>query len=196
MNGLLKDLRRLWDVYRGRPFPRPEEKTLPVTAVIMGAQVLRGGRPSSALEARVEHAARMYSRGDLKLLVPTGGLGEHAPREAALMADILRREGVPEKAVSLENKATSTWDSASRLAGIVRERGLEDVLVVTDPLHCVRSVWAFREFGIQAWAEPAYGSPMWWKPRSRRAQLVREAAALVWYRIRYRAYKAGSHSRR
>ncbi len=196
MNGLLKDLWRLWGAYRGQPFSRPEEKTSSATAVIMGAQVLRGGRPSPALEARVEHAARMYLRGDLKLLVPTGGLGEHAPREAALMADILRREGVPEEAVLLEDKATSTWDSASRLAGIVRERGPEGVLVVTDPLHCVRSVWAFREFGIKAWAEPAYGSPMWWKMRSRRAQLVREAGALVWYRIRYRAHKAGSRSRR
>ena len=153
----------------------------------MGAQVLRGGRPSPALEARVERAARLYSRGELELLIPTGGMGEYPPREAVLMTNILRREGVPKKAVLLEDEAVNTWDSAVRLAKIVDERGVGDVRVVTDPLHCVRTVWAFRESGLEAWAEPAYDNPMWRKPWSRRGQLVREAIALIWYRIRYRA---------
>lgn len=148
---------------------------------------MRGGRPSPALEARVEHAARLYLRGELDLLVPTGGMGEHPPREAVLMMNILRREGVPQEPVLLEDEAVSTWDSALRLAKIARERGIRGVRVVTDPLHCVRSAWAFREVGLEAWAEPAYESPMWRKPWSRRGQLVREAVALIWYRVKYRA---------
>lgn len=154
---------------------------------------MRGGRPSPALEARVGHAARLYSRGELELLIPTGGMGEYPPREAVLMMNILRREGVPKTAVFLEDEAVSTWDSALRLAKIVRERDIGGLRVVTDPLHCVRTVWAFRELGLEAWAEPAYDNPMWRKPWSRRGQLVREAVALVWYRIRYRA---GSRFRR
>lgn len=153
---------------------------------------MRGGRPSPALEARVQHAARLYLRGELELLIPTGGMGEHPPREAVLMTNILRRAGVPKDAVLLEDKATSTWDSAVRLAKIMQEKRIEEVRVVTDPLHCVRTAWAFREVGIEARAEPAYESPMWRKPWPRRGQLIREAVALVWYRVRYRA---GSRSR-
>ncbi len=159
----------------------------------MGAQVLRGGRASPALEARVEHAARLYLQGEVEFLIPTGGMGEYSPREAVLMMNILRRAGVPNEAVLLEDEAVSTWDSALRMVEIVRERGIGGIRVVTDPLHCVRSVRAFREVGLEAWAEPAYESPMWRKPWSRRGQLAREAVALIWYRVRYRA---GSHSRR
>jgi uncharacterized SAM-binding protein YcdF (DUF218 family) len=59
------------------------------------------------------------------------------------------------------------------------------VLVVTDPLHCVRTVAAFERAGLRAWAEPVYGSPMWRGRWARRGQFVRELGALVWYRIRY-----------
>ncbi|MGB3632826.1 MAG: YdcF family protein [Rubrobacteraceae bacterium] len=191
---MLEDLWRLWGVYRGQHLlSQLKKEALPKTAVIMGAQVLRGGRPSPALEARVEHAARLYHQGELEFLIPSGGMGEYPPREAVLMMNILRREGVPNESVLLEDKAVSTWDSALRMAEIIRERGIGSVRVVTDPLHCVRSVWAFREFGLEAWAEPAYESPMWRKLESRRGQLVREAVALIWYRVRYRA---GSRSRR
>lgn len=193
---LLRDLWTLWSVFRGSgwlvPEDGPEGETAPGTAVIMGAKVLRGGRPSPALEARTRHAARLYAGGGVKLLIPTGGMGEHPPREAELMRRILRSEGVPDEAVLPEDKAVSTWDSALRLAEISRERGIERVRVVTDPLHCVRTVWAFREVGLEAWAEPVYDNPMWRNPWPRRGQMAREAVALVWYTIRYRA---GSHSR-
>ena len=160
--------------------------------VIMGAQVLRGGRPSPALEARVEHAARLYSRGKLDLLVPTGGMGDYPPREAVLMMNILRGADVPREAILLEDEAISTWDSAVRLEKLLRGQGIYEVRIITDPLHCVRTVWAFGEVGVEGWAEPAYENPMWGKPWSRRGQLAREAVALVWYRVKYRA---GSHSR-
>ncbi|MDP8939902.1 MAG: YdcF family protein [Actinomycetota bacterium] len=182
---LLRDLWMLWRVYRGGSLALAGEAA-PRTAVIMGAQVLRGGRPSPALEARTRHAARLYAEGKLDLLVPTGGLGEHPPREAVLMRDILWREGVPDGAVLLEDEAVNTWDSAVRLAEISRKQQIGGVRVVTDPLHCVRTVWAFREVGLEAWVEPAYDNPMWRKPWSRWGQLIREAVALVWYRVRYR----------
>jgi uncharacterized SAM-binding protein YcdF (DUF218 family) len=189
---LLGDLRRLFVVYRSGPgFYRPPGRA-PRAAVIMGAQVLRGGRPSRTLEARARHAARLHAKNNVDLLIPTGGLGEHPPPEAHLMQEILRREGVPEASVLLEDEAVNTWESAVRVAKLARDRGIEAVWVVSDPLHCVRTEWAFREAGLPAYAEPVYGSPMWRKPWSRRGQLVREAGALIWYRIRYRA---GSRSR-
>lgn len=154
--------------------------------------MLRGGRPSRTLEARVRQAARLYARGAVELLIPTGGLGEHPPREARLMLDILRREGVPETAVLLEDEAVNTWESAVRVTKLARKRNVGSVWVVTDPLHCVRTVWSFRRTGLAAYAAPAYDSPMWHEPGSRLGQLVREIGALVWYKTRYRA---GSRSR-
>jgi uncharacterized SAM-binding protein YcdF (DUF218 family) len=192
--GLLRDLRALIAVYRGCVPRKVLGDCGPSrVAVVLGAEVLPGGRPSRTLEARALHAARLYAGGEVDLLVPTGGLGKHPPSEAEVMFGILRGEGVPEEAILLEDRALSTWDSAWLVAGILRRRGIECVRVVTDPLHCVRTVAAFGEAGLGARPEPVYGSPMWRRPWSRRGQLVREIGASTWYRTRH---GVGSRSRR
>jgi cobalamin biosynthesis protein CobD/CbiB len=81
---------------------------------------------------------------------------------------------------------------ALRVAEIARRIGVGEVFVVTDPLHCVRTVACFGRVGLRAVAEPVYSSPMWRKKWSRRGQFLRESGALVWYRIRH---GIGSHSR-
>lgn len=162
-------------------------------AVVLGAQVLPGGRASRTLEARVRHAARLYREGGVDLLIPTGGLGEHPPREAEIMARILRDEGVPDGAMLLEDEALNTRDSAVLVARMARERGIGAVRAVTDPLHCLRTVRTFREAGLKTWAEPVYSSPMWRVEWLRRGQFAREMVASVWYRMRH---GVGSRSRR
>ncbi len=184
----LGDFFDLIRVYRGQaPLSSASLKESPGTGVIMGAQVLPGGRPSPALEARTRHGAALYKKGVVNLLVPTGGLGEYPPTEAGLMLGILSGEGVPDKAVLLEEKALNTWDSAVLVTEICRDQEIGAVRIITDPLHCVRTVWAFRKLGLVAIAEPAYNSPMWRKPWSRGSQLFREFGALAWYKIRHGA---------
>ena len=180
---ILGELAELLRVYRIRPTRSGGRR--PRVAVILGAQVLRGGRPSRTLEARTRHAGDVFAHGEVDLLVPTGGLGEHPPAEAEVMSRILRGMGVPEGAILLESIARSTWESAVQVARISRREGIAEVLVVSDPLHCVRVVSAFEKAGLAAVAEPVYGSPMWRKKWSRRGQLARESGALVWYWIRY-----------
>ncbi len=184
---LTRQLRTLFNVYHGKRLPPMLEEVPDSTrvAVVLGTQVLSGGRPSRTLEARVRHAAGLYKEGRVGLLVPTGGLGNHPPSEAEVMARILREEGVPEDAVLLEDRALNTWDSARLVAGMADKLGIRSVVVVTDPLHCVRTVAAFRKAGLMAWAEPVYSSPMWRGKWRRRGQLVREIGALAWYRMRY-----------
>src|SRR3712207_6326260 len=128
---------------------------------------------------------RLYAEGRVDLIMATGGLGEHPPSEAEIMARILLEHGVSEDAILREDRALSTWDSARIVAKMARGLGVESVLVVTDPLHCVRTVAAFEQAGLPARGEHVYGSPMWRKKWKRRGQLVREIGALVWYKIRY-----------
>jgi uncharacterized SAM-binding protein YcdF (DUF218 family) len=185
--GILGQLGELLRVYMGRPSTSAPAGigARPRVVVVLGAQVLSGGRPSPTLEVRTRHAGDLYVRGLTDLLVPTGGEGEHPPGEAVVMSGILRKMGVPEAAILREDTARSTWESAVRVAEIAHHRGIGEVLVVTDPLHCVRTVASFGRVGLLAVAEPVYSSPMWRKKWSRRGQFVRESGALVWYRIRH-----------
>lgn len=190
--GIFGQLRTLVDVYRGGALPggvAPEEIEV---AVVLGTEVLSGGRPSRTLAARVRHAADLYARGRVRLLIPTGGIGKRPPAEAEVMGRVLRELGLPDDAVVLEDRALNTWESAQLVAGMAKRLGVRDVLVVTDPLHCVRTVAAFERAGLGAWPEPVYESPMWRGRWARRGQFVRELGALVWYRIRY---GVGSRSR-
>jgi uncharacterized SAM-binding protein YcdF (DUF218 family) len=187
-DSLIGELRALVRLYRGgsvfREDGAPSESE---AAVILGAQVLSGGRPSGTLRARVWHAARLYADGEVGLVISTGGVGEHPPSEAEVAAGMLRGAGVPEEAILLEGKAQNTRESARLVAAITRRREIRSVLVVTDPLHCVRTVGAFRAEGVPVWASPVYSSPMWRKPKLRREQFLREIGATVWYRVRRRA---------
>ena len=187
-DSLIGELRALVRLYRGGSVFRedgapPENEA----AVILGAQVLSGGRPSGTLRARVWHAARLYADGEVGLVIPTGGVGEHPPSEAEVAAGMLRGAGVPEEAILLEGKAQNTRESARRVAAITRRREIRSVVVVTDPLHCVRTVGAFRAEGVPVWASPVYSSPMWRKPKLRWEQFLREIGAVVWYRVRRQA---------
>ncbi len=183
--GILRGLVELVRLYRRGEVSAGLEEGSERVAVVLGAQVLRGGRASRALEARVRHAADLYASGDLDLIVPTGGLGEHGPTEAKVMAQILRNDGVPDEAMLLEDRAVSTWESAINVGDICRERGIEEVRIVSDPLHCVRAVGAFRWVGLRASVSPAWRNPMWHVAAMRRGQLAREMGAMVWYRMKH-----------
>ena len=119
--GLLGELLSLAGVYVGGARPPDAAEERPRYAVVLGTQVLPGGRPSRTLDARVRHAARLYAEGRIGRVVVTGGVGKHPPSEAEVMARVLREEGVPEEAVLLEDEAESTWDSARLVAAMEAE---------------------------------------------------------------------------
>jgi uncharacterized SAM-binding protein YcdF (DUF218 family) len=197
-DSLFGELWALVRLYRGEPvFPAGALEEATEAVVVLGTQVLAGGRPSTTLLARARHAAWLYASGKVGLVIPTGGIGEHPPSEAQVAARILREAGVPEEDILLEEKAHSTRDSARLVAALARERGIRSLMLVTDPFHCVRSVGAFRVEGFEAEASPVYSSPMWRMAWLRRGQFLREIGATIWYRMRRRRVerRARSHSR-
>ena len=59
--------------------------------------------------------------------------------EATASADYLIARGVPDGAILREVQGTTTWESLAATARILRNRGLESVLVVSDPYHSLRA---------------------------------------------------------
>lgn len=185
LRGIARDLRTLLRVYRGDLSALESgEGGAGDLIVVLGAQVRAGGRPSRALTARARHAGGMYFRGWTGPFVVSGGVGEHPPSEAEIMASVLREQGVTEDLILREAASSSTRHSAHHVTVLARQLGATGAVLVTDPLHCVRAASAFRAEGLRVRSEPATGSPMWREPRERLGQLLRESGAVVWYGLR------------
>jgi uncharacterized SAM-binding protein YcdF (DUF218 family) len=184
-DSLLGEIQALVRLYRGEPVLEDYAPGSPETVVVLGTQVLPDGRPSRTLRARALHAARLYAGGEAALLIPTGSVGKHPPSEAE----------VADEVVLIEEEARSTRESARLVAAMAGERGIRGVVLVTDPLHCVRAIEAFRTEGLKTQASPVYSSPMWRSTRMRRGQFLREIGALLWYRLRRGSAKQRAGSR-
>ena len=104
--------------------------------------------PSRQGWLRVMEAARVYRVLGGVPIVATGGLGSPQYTEAGLMAHQLRELGVPAEAVILEEKARNTRDHALLVPPILKERGIQQFVLVTSRQHIRRSVAAFRAVGM------------------------------------------------
>ena len=164
-------------------FLRKEEREPFDVIVVLGAAVWKGGMPSPVIKRRVLHAVNLMKNGRAKYLLLTGGLGKHPPTEARVMKDLAIKEGIPPKRLILEEKATSTYESAVGCIQIIRKHKWSSAIIVSDPYHLFRATFLFRSFGVKAVGSGVKGgrksNPLWkWV-----YYYIREAAAFLWYLI-------------
>ncbi|MCC6304777.1 MAG: YdcF family protein [Rhodobacteraceae bacterium] len=163
---------------------------LPV-ALVLGAAVGPGGRPSPALRRRALHGAGLVLAGRAGHLLACGGHdgrgGHGGPAEADVIAALARAAGVAPGRISREDRSTSTEENLARARPILARLGGPPVLVVTDRFHAPRALLLARAMGMRATAScpPAGDTP----PVRRLWLYAREAAAVVrtlWRRARGR----------
>jgi uncharacterized SAM-binding protein YcdF (DUF218 family) len=129
--------------------------TGPVDAIVVMGAAQYDGRPSPQLAARLDHAAALWPTGQADLVVVTGGNrpGDRFT-EAQASADYLAEHGVPESAIVLEDLGRSSYESLRGVATLLAQRGLDEVLIVTDPYHALRSRLIAGEVGLDAHVSP------------------------------------------
>ena len=133
--------------------------------VIFGAAVLKGGRPSRTLQARVEAAFRCGGPG--ARYIATGAVGRNPPSEARVMAALLAGLGVPAAQVRLEETATDTFTSAVACARMLAgEAG--PVRLASSGYHLPRCLMLMRLAGVRATGCKPPPPPRWaWYWRGR-----------------------------
>jgi uncharacterized SAM-binding protein YcdF (DUF218 family) len=122
--------------------------------VVMGAAQY-DGRPSPQLEARLDHVIELWPQGLAPLVVVTGGKrpGDRFT-EAQASADYLVDHGVDPSAILQETVGTTSYESLDVVQALLEIRGLDSVLIVTDPYHCLRSRMIAAELGLTAYVSP------------------------------------------
>ncbi len=123
--------------------------------VVMGAAQY-DGTPSPMLEARLAHALELYKSGYASRIAVTGGKqsGDRFT-EAATSRRWLKDRGVPVENIFGEATGRSTWESLKNLAPILREQGIQRVIVSTSAWHVQRSALTMRELGFTVIASGA-----------------------------------------
>lgn len=141
--------------------------------VVAGCRVRPDGQPSLSLQRRARHAVALHRAGHAPRVVFTGGVGDHPPSEASAAASYAVAQGLPESAVVLEDRSTTTEENARFAADVI---GGGHVLVVTDAFHVYRTERVFRRHFSEVDGVGSVGSPL---PRLRGS--LREAVAVVVY---------------
>lgn len=128
--------------------------------VVLGA-ARYAGRPSPVLRARLDHAVALWKDGMASYLVLTGGRGTgDTTSEAAVGRRYAVREGVADSAILLESEGRTTDASLQAVARILRDRGLEEAILVSDPFHMLRLQILSRRYGMDALPSPTRTSPI------------------------------------
>ena len=128
--------------------------------VVMGAAQY-DGRPSPQLAARLDHAVELFDEEVAPVIFVTGGkqAGDRFT-EAEASRRYLIGKGVPETAILAEDAGRTTWESLQNVAGELDNRGLDSVVIVTDPYHSLRSKLVAEELGIEAHTSATRTSPV------------------------------------
>jgi uncharacterized SAM-binding protein YcdF (DUF218 family) len=122
--------------------------------VVMGAAQY-DGRPSPQLEARLDHVVELWTQGAADLIVVTGGKrpGDRFTEADASAAHLIDH-GIPESSIVREGEGASTYESLAGAADLLSARGLDTVLIVTDPYHALRSRMTAADLGLRAYTSP------------------------------------------
>ena len=160
---------------------RGDDRTKSDVIVVLGASQF-DGRPSSVLEARLEHAEQLYDDGVAPRVVTVGG-GQPGDRytEARAGQMYLEKQGV-EDVVAVE-EGSDTLESLQAVSALMADRGWESAVLVTDPWHALRSLRMADDAGIEAVSSPTRRGPSVRTRGTEVRYIARETVAYIYYSI-------------
>jgi uncharacterized SAM-binding protein YcdF (DUF218 family) len=147
---------------------------------------------------RTQHAAWLFRHWKPLPVVVSGGKGE---RGRPAVAEVMRRQlvavGVPEAAIQMEDRSTTTHENAVGTARLLLPKGARRIALVTDAYHMARAERSFRKQGFDvAPAACCFRTmeerrlPQFLLPSASAIRMnedaIHEWIGLVWYRVRGR----------
>lgn len=130
---------------------RPLSRFCADAIVVLGRNVNADGSLPLIARARVERAVELYRGGIASRLIASGRnrlMAEPPPpvTEAAAMARLARKLGVPSDAILIENPARDTIGNAYFAAReFLEPNGWDAIRVVTSDHHVPRTSWIFQQ---------------------------------------------------
>jgi len=159
------------------PLYSPETAPPAPVAIAFGASV-RGGRPGSFVEGRLEASLQLYRLGTVEKILVSGNAEGLSGDEIAVMTGWLRDHGVPDSALLTDGAGLDTYLACLRARD---EFGVRRVLLVSQFFHARRAAALARHLGLDAdavRADAACTRRSWVRNLAREYLLSRPKAAL------------------
>ncbi len=123
-------------------------------AIVMGAAAY-GDKPSPVFEQRIAHGVTLYKNGTVKKLILTGGYGPGAEMsESEVARRYALEQGVPDRDMLLEKVSRTTLGNLQQARDIMKKQGLNDALLVSDPMHMERAARIMHDLKVTAYCSP------------------------------------------
>lgn len=116
-------------------------------AVVFGAGLYDGDKPTSYLRERVTTAVDLYKARRVDVLLMTGDNRVENYNEPAAMLKLAEKLGVPKRAVVLDYGGRNTYDSCYRARHIFQ---VTSAALVTQGYHLPRALMTCRGLGMDA----------------------------------------------
>lgn len=118
--------------------------------IVLGCKV-RGDVPSNFLKARLDEAIRLYNSGYAEYFIVSGGQGEEEYiSEAEAMKRYLLRNNIDEKYIIKEDKSNSTYENLVNSLEIMRNKGFDNAIIVSNKYHLKRASLIAENLKINA----------------------------------------------
>ncbi|TCO50880.1 YdcF family protein [Actinocrispum wychmicini] len=162
---------------------RQDDRTKADAVVVLGAAQY-AGRPSSILEARLEHAKNLFDTGVASYII-TGGGRKTGDRYTEADAGVkwLTSHGVPRESVIPVGEGNDTLGTIQAVARLAAQRGWNSAVIVSDPWHSLRARTMARNAGLSVWTSPTHTGPVVQTREIQIKYIFRETAALLYYRV-------------
>ncbi|MHB0978861.1 MAG: SanA/YdcF family protein [Thermoleophilia bacterium] len=130
----------------GESVAAPADAPSAEVAIVLGARVWPGNRPSPILADRLETGLELYRLGKVEKLLLSGDHGTVPYDEVNAMRTYVMQRGVPAEDVFMDHAGFSTFDSMYRARDVFL---VTDVLMVTQDFHLARAVYTARALGLK-----------------------------------------------
>ena len=139
---------------------RTDDRRAVDAIVVMGAAQYVG-RPTPQFQVRLDHALELWMDGVAPIIVTTGG-NQPGDRftEGGSGAKYLNERGVDSSSLVIEEAGSTTRQSLVGVAGLLFERGVEHVVIVTEPFHALRSQLIAQDLGLHVTLSSTQTSPL------------------------------------
>jgi uncharacterized SAM-binding protein YcdF (DUF218 family) len=125
--------------------------------IVLGAAEYRG-KPSPVLQARLNHALKLYLQDLAPYVMTTGGAGGDPNfTEGEVGRDYLMEHGVPSESIITE-KGSTTAQSLEAAAETMHRMNLSSCIVVSDGYHIYRVKRLLQAQKIKVYGSPRPGS--------------------------------------